>query len=545
MLPGVTKGVSTYGDSMRINAPVTGVERKLSRGKPIVTKADLKGNITYCNQSFIDISGYSREELIGKPHNIVRHPEVPPAVFADLWRVLEAGYPWRGTVKNRSKNGDHYWVDAYVTPITEEGRQIGYMSVRTVPDPQSVAAAEALFQAINAGTAKYKPTPIKSTKTRTKFVLLGLASAAAVASVLAGVLSGWQGIALGAFAGMTGLSTAAYAIARLINPLDRISKAIEQLDEGRVDVAIPATRGATEEVSIKLEGLRIHLRAMFADVLLASQGVAEQTEYLNSLMRSIQAAADAQTETVMKISAAMQEMSVAIEEISKSTEQALGTARQTQTVADEGIVTVSTIVAANKETVDVVSMSAGQITEVNSSITKISGITQIIREIADQTNLLALNAAIEAARAGEQGRGFAVVADEVRKLAERTSSSTVEIGIAVESVVTEANLAVTTMDKAKERVIDGTRRVEESSQGLHLIRQASTQAVDANKDITDMLKQQSAASHEIAVNMDQVSISAESAKHSVDGATGATGRLRNSAIELELLLKHMESAVRC
>jgi aerotaxis receptor len=530
---------------MRVNTPQTGVERKLSPGKPIVTKTDLKGIVTYCNQSFVDISGFQREEIIGSPQNMVRHPDVPPAIFEDLWTVLEAGHPWRGTVKNRCHNGDHYWVDAYVTPITENGKCIGYMSVRTVPEAKAVQEAEALFQAVNAGQAKYKPTSINSTKNRSQALLLGLSACIAVLSVLAGILDGSTGIGLGVGAAVLAVVMAAYVIASLITPMAGLAKAIEQIDEGRVDISIPMIHGASEEISAKLEGLRIHLRAMFADVLLSAGDVAGQSDYLETLMRSIQAAVETQSETVMKISAAMQEMSVAIAEISSSTERALETAQQTQTVADSGIESIALIVAANKNTVDVVSASANQINEVNSSISKISGISQIIREIADQTNLLALNAAIEAARAGEQGRGFAVVADEVRKLAERTSTSTVEIASAVENVVSEANNAVSTMDNAKGMVIEGTRQIQESSQGLHQIRAASDQAVGANQDITDMLKQQSAASHEIAVNMDQVSISAETAKQSVDGASGATTQLRNAAIELRTLLKHMESAVRC
>ena len=100
---------------MKINLPVTGVERMLVPGRPVVTKTDLKGIVTYCNQAYVDIAGFSREETLGASQNMVRHPDVPPDVFADLWNTIKAGHPWRGVVINRSKNGDHYWVDAYVS----------------------------------------------------------------------------------------------------------------------------------------------------------------------------------------------------------------------------------------------------------------------------------------------------------------------------------------------------------------------------------------------------------------------------------------------
>ena len=118
---------------MKKNLPVTEKEQPFPEGAEIVSATDLKGVITDCNQAFVDISGFSRDELIGTSHNIVRHPDVPPAVFANLWDTLKSGKPWMGIVKNRCKNGDHYWVDAYVTPIIENGQVTGYESVRVKP----------------------------------------------------------------------------------------------------------------------------------------------------------------------------------------------------------------------------------------------------------------------------------------------------------------------------------------------------------------------------------------------------------------------------
>ncbi|NTV95559.1 MAG: PAS domain-containing protein, partial [Thiobacillus sp.] len=136
---------------MRVNMPVTGAERVMQDGEEITSTTDLRGVITHVNDTFVRISGFNAEELIGAPHNIVRHPDMPAAGFADLWATLQKGKPWTGIVINRCKNGDHYWVKANVTPIKEAGQVTGYLSVRTKPSRDEIAAASALYQAIRNG----------------------------------------------------------------------------------------------------------------------------------------------------------------------------------------------------------------------------------------------------------------------------------------------------------------------------------------------------------------------------------------------------------
>jgi methyl-accepting chemotaxis protein len=142
---------------MKVNMPVTDHEIVLRDDHMIVSETDLKGIITYCNHDFKEISGFSDPELIGKNHNLVRHPDMPPAAFKDLWDTVKAGRPWRGIVKNRAKNGDFYWVEAHVTPLREGERVTGYMSVRYKPSREQIRSAEELYRAINAGNAP-KPT---------------------------------------------------------------------------------------------------------------------------------------------------------------------------------------------------------------------------------------------------------------------------------------------------------------------------------------------------------------------------------------------------
>ncbi|MEG1768286.1 MAG: PAS domain-containing protein, partial [Comamonas sp.] len=130
---------------MRVNLPVTQNNHDFSDGELLVSTTNTKGEITHCNAAFVRVSGYSYEELMGQPHNLVRHPDMPAAAFKDMWRTIAHGYPWTGLVKNRRKNGDHYWVRANVTPIMQNGKPNGYMSVRSKPGANEVREAEALY----------------------------------------------------------------------------------------------------------------------------------------------------------------------------------------------------------------------------------------------------------------------------------------------------------------------------------------------------------------------------------------------------------------
>ena len=144
---------------MRNNQPVTGNEYPLREDQSLISRTDTHGNITYANEDFIAISGYTEAEVIGSPHNMVRHPDMPVEAFADLWSTLKSGSSWTGMVKNRRKNGDHYWVLANATPIMENGTVIGYTSVRTAPSQEQIAqagSAYALFKEGKAGNRKIR-----------------------------------------------------------------------------------------------------------------------------------------------------------------------------------------------------------------------------------------------------------------------------------------------------------------------------------------------------------------------------------------------------
>lgn len=141
---------------MRNNQPVTRQEYLADPKRPLVSKTDLKGRITYVNRAFIQISGFPEQELLGQPHNLVRHPDMPPAAYADLWQTIASGHPWRGLVKNRARDGGFYWVDAYVTPLKENGTPVGYMSIRTTPGRAAIEAAEQRYADVRPVARRFR-----------------------------------------------------------------------------------------------------------------------------------------------------------------------------------------------------------------------------------------------------------------------------------------------------------------------------------------------------------------------------------------------------
>jgi methyl-accepting chemotaxis protein len=142
---------------MRINEPVTNVEHTMKDGEILVSKTNLRGILTEANKAFLDIAGFEASEMVGKNHNVVRHPDMPPEAFEDLWNTIKEGRPWLGYVKNRCKNGDFYWVEANVSPVFKNGQVIEYLSVRSKPSAMGIDAATQLYQKIRTGKASLHP----------------------------------------------------------------------------------------------------------------------------------------------------------------------------------------------------------------------------------------------------------------------------------------------------------------------------------------------------------------------------------------------------
>lgn len=477
----------------RIN---TDTEVKFSESDILLSTTDLQSHITYANDEFCKIAGFTLDEMVGKPHNLVRHSDMPKLAFADLWQHLKNGQSWMGPVKNRCKNGDYYWVNAFVTPIKDKsGRTFEFQSVRTKQSDEVVQRATAEYAKIN-NNQKSHATAAKFDATLYISALLFISFLGSLASAFSSGFDIFNCLLVLFLASANGLM---YFWRQKYLAL--ISKAKQVFDNPLMAYLYSGTNDQSGFLHLALEMQQAKLKAVVGRVNDVTMGVNHNAQQCAESGHNVTELLNKQTDEVSQIVVATEQMTASINELSSSTMQSNQAAEESNQATEEGSLAVKQTITSISELDEKLKAASSQVENLIEGNQHIVAILSEINAIADQTNLLALNAAIEAARAGDHGRGFAVVAGEVRALASRTQQSTEEINNVLNQLTHASKQAQLAMKDGLNLSAKSVELAHQSGDSLDHIKAQSIKLSELNSIIAHAMNEQLTASQVIATNL--------------------------------------------
>ena len=440
----------------------------------VVSESDLKGDITYVNDLLCEVSQYTREECIGQPHSMFRHPDMPKSVFKEVWATIGRGQIFRGMIKNRKKDGSPYYVDALIAPVLgPNGKPVKYIGVRYVITEQVLREEELKKAAEEQGK------------------VIDVIKAMAASDLSQRVNSD-------------------SSVAKEVNEaLDNITSVLNQINQGSDVVA-----KSSNLLQKKVDDMKRNATEVSTAISQMAKGAQDQAQKT-----------DESSKLVNHVMSSSNEMEKKANVINKAAERGLESSNQ-------GMKTVKVLVEnmiGIKDSANQTSQSIGVLTKRTEEIGRT---LNVITNIASQTNLLALNAAIEAARAGDAGRGFAVVAEEIRKLAEDSRKSAVEIEKIIGDVQKDTTAAGKAIDTMETSVKEGNKSSVEAEKIFQEIAKSTEETFGASKEIQAATITQKESISIVVKNIEQIVVVSEETAAGTEEVASSSQQMSNGMLEI-------------
>lgn len=519
---------------MRLNEPVTQQEFEYPDHWHLITTTDLSSRITSLNEEFLSVAGYEEQELLGQPHNVIRHPDMPPEAFEDLWQIIQAGQSWKGLVKNRCKNGDHYWVDAFVTPILRDGEIVEYQSVRVKPTQAQIHRAEAVYAALRSN-GRLPRRMLASAMPLQRRIQLGwfLAVLAAGSGWLTGLVGTETSLLLLAAVTVcaTGLLTGLRPFFGMVGKArSSIHPMMPYLYTGRRDdMGWLIFERLKQKSALRAVSARMH-----TNVERVKANKDNTTNWVGKSMESIRS----QQEGITSINQAFDELEQSVNRVSELTEGTTANTGEINETMDQTYTLITRLDGDIRALSEQLKRAEEGVTELATRSVDIDRILEVITEIAEQTNLLSLNAAIEAARAGEAGRGFAVVAEEVRGLAQRTHTSTREIADIITKVRAMTADVESVIKSGNESSANVLASADTARKSLEQTRTGMQSILDQQEEVSAATSEQAAVSQQVRQQVRSLGDLGHSSVKSSEDACTETKRLSSHIDEMQVLARH-------
>lgn len=467
----------------------------------LLSTTDLNSRITYVNASFSKVAGYTVEELNGNPHNIVRHPDMPKKAFSNMWKTIQAGESWMGPVKNRCKNGDFYWVNAYVTPIKNSfGRIVEFQSVRTKPNRNVVDRANKIYQKLDTTDASQniaRPTDITLWVSNLLLLIL-------ISSLFSLLTEEFSNIILSSSIALTTTTLIIFHIWRK-KYVNLVERAKQVYDNHLMNYIYTGSNDSLSTLVVAMDKKDAELKAVIGrikdDAVMINHTASSSIEKNEQVANVI----NDQNIEINNISETIINMSSAINDIAETMNEASEIAVKGREISNSGQIVVSDTTISMNSLSTQLGVVSNAINELVSGTKSIEKVLEVINGIAEQTNLLALNAAIESARAGEHGKGFAVVAEEVRALAIRTQDSTKHVNTILQQLQTESSSAILAMEHGHELSDACVNQVQKTGQSLSEINTKISKLAKINSNVASAINEQLKSASGINKNIRSIS----------------------------------------